>query len=205
MDFGNLEYVEFLVHTIPQRTHTFSWFTEELQLVTEPVPRVLWPGKPAGAPIQLFNLFDYGNPIGMTNTVPGMGWYGAGWAGVVFWCGAWGYVLGWVYRKFVEGPQTAFQTIAYMTLLSSLIVAYRDGGLVTLARQNIFFMAPILLWMVFARLSGIPSLAEVRRRLGGGDDQVGIQPVAGPRQAALPPAVARRRAALAAAPPQAPG
>ncbi len=205
MDFGNLEYVEYLVHTIPQRTHTFSWFTEELQLFTEPVPRVLWPGKPVGAPIQLFNLFDYGNPIGMTNSLPGMGWYAAGWAGVVVWCGAWGYVLGWVYRKYAEGPQNAFETIAYMTLLSSLIVAFRDGGLVTLARQNIFFMAPILLWMVFARFSGVPSLAEVRKRVGVGGSEVEIQPVAVPRQAALPPAVARRRAALAAVPPQAPG
>jgi hypothetical protein len=198
MDFANLEYVEYVVYTIPQRTHSFSYFTEELQLFTEPVPRALWPGKPVGPPIQMFNLFDYGNPIGMTVTLVGMGWAGAGWAGVVLWCGAWGYVLGWIYRKFAQGPQTAFQTIAYMTLLSSLIVAYRDGGLVTLGRQNIFFMAPILLWMFFAWQFGISSSAQVRKRLGARAGQL-VEPSPGvARQFALPPAVVRRRAALTA-------
>lgn len=209
MDFGNLEYLEYIVYAIPQRTHTYIYFVDQLQLFTEPIPRALWPGKPVGAPIQLFNLFDYGNPIGMTVTVAGMGWAEAGWPGVVLWCGAWGYVLGWIYRKFAEGPQTALQTFTYMVLLSSLIVAYRDGGLVTLARQNIFFMAPILLWMFFARQYGIASLTDVRKRssAGGSEGETRLEdrPTGVMQPAALPPAVVRRRAALAAARSQAPG
>lgn len=195
MDFANLEYLEFVIYAIPQRTHTYGYFLDQLQLFTEPIPRVLWPGKPAGAPIKLFDLLDFGNPVGMTVSLPGMGWANAGWIGVVLWCGAWGYVLGWIYRKFVEGPQTAFQTIAYMTLLASLIVAFRDGGLVTLARQNIFFMTPILLWIFFARQFGVASSAQVRQRLGASAD-VTSRTVPQP---SLPPAVVRRRAALAAA------
>ncbi len=201
MDFANLEYLEYLVYAIPQRTHSYSWFTEELQLFTEPIPRELWPGKPVGPPIQLFNLFDYGSPIGMTASLPGLGWAGAGWAGVVFWCGLWGYGLGWIYRKFANGSQTAFQTIAYMTLLSSLIVAYRDGGLVTVARQNIFFMAPILLWLGFARGFGVRSAAQVRRMIDARDrlPMSHQQPAPGlPLALSLPPAVKRRHATLAA-------
>lgn len=197
MDFANLEYLEYVVYTIPQRTHAFSWFTEELQVFTEPVPRALWPGKPVGPPIQVFNLFDYGNPIGMTVTLAGMGWAGAGWAGVVLWCGAWGFVLGWIYRRYAQGSQTAFQTIAYMTLLSSLIVAYRDGGLVTLARQNIFFMAPVLLWMFFDWQFSLGSAARRQQRHGDGKPDEALPVNAG--RSPLPPAVARRRAALAAA------
>ncbi len=198
MDFANLEYLEYIVYTVPQRTHTYSYFTEELMLFTEPVPRALWPGKPIGAPIKMFNLFDYGNPVGMTSSLPGNGWKGAGWTGVLFYCGLWGYVLGWIYRKFVTGPQTAFQIIAYITLLSSLIVAFRDGALVTVARQNIFFMTPILLWLLFARWYGVRSAPEVRRRMAV---QARLDSPALPQQPAfgLPPAVARRRAALAAA------
>ena len=200
MDFANLEYLEYIVYTIPQRTHTFSWFTENLQLLTEPVPRALWPGKPVGPPIKMFNLFDYGNPVGMTATIAGTGWADAGWAGVILWCGAWGYGLGWIYRKFAQGPQTAFQTVAYMTLLSSLIVVYRDGGLLTLARQNLFFMAPIVLWLFFAWQFGVTSRTPARQPDGGkaGVRPTGAVPVVAPRPA-LPAAVARRRAALAAA------
>jgi hypothetical protein len=218
MDFANLEYLEYVVYTIPERTHTYSYFTEELQLFTEPVPRALWTNKPIGPPILLFNLFDYGNPIGMTVTLAGMGWAGAGWLGVVFWCGSWGYALGLIYRKYVCGPQSAFQTAAYMVFLSSLVVAFRDGGLVTLARQNMFFLAPVLLWLLVARWLGIPSVAEVRRRLAmraRSRDQNATQILAEAEAEAeettrpglrkimkttpwLPPAVLRRRAALAA-------
>lgn len=197
MDFANLEFLEYVIYTVPQRTHTYSYFTEELMLFTEPVPRALWPGKPVGPPIVMFNLFDYGNPVGMTVALPGAGWMGGGWIGVVLYCGLWGYVLGWLYRKIAAGPQTAFQIVAYMTLLSSLIIGFRDGTLVTVARQNVFFMAPILLWLLFARWSGVRSATEVRRLTatqgGSSASTSSQQPVPG-----LPPAVARRRAALAA-------
>ncbi|MDP9057073.1 MAG: oligosaccharide repeat unit polymerase [Pseudomonadota bacterium] len=199
MDSANLEYLEYIIYVVPQRSHTYSWFTEQLQLFTEPVPRALWPSKPIGAPIKLFEWGDYGNPWGMTFTVPGVGWTGAGWFGVIFYCGLWGYGLGWIYRKYAEGPQSAFQTMAYMVLLSSLIVAFRDGLLLTVARQNIFFMFPILLWLVFARVFGLRSAADVRRVIAA---RRGMAAAALPRQSVsgLPPAVLRRRAVLAAEP-----
>ena len=68
----------------------------------------------------------------MTRSLPGEGWYAWGWFGVIVWCGLWGYVLGLIYRKFVEGSQSAFKTAAYMIFVPILIIGYRDGTLVTM-------------------------------------------------------------------------
>jgi hypothetical protein len=48
MDLGNMEMFELLVYAIPQRTHTYSYFLDNLQVFTEPIPRMWWKGKPAG-------------------------------------------------------------------------------------------------------------------------------------------------------------
>lgn len=207
MDFANLEYFEYLVYVIPQRSGTYGYFNGVLQVFTEPVPRVLWPGKPVGAPFERIKLFDYGFPIGMTRSLPGEGWYSLGWAGVAIWCALWGAVLGWLYRKFVEGSQSAFLTLAYMTFLPILIVAYRDGQIVTVFRQGLFFLAPILIWMILARLTGVPSAYTVRRLIQRRRDEAKpqaavpiIDPAAGEQTwGRLPAPVRRRRIALAKA------
>ena len=209
MDFGNLEYFEYLVYTIPAKTRTYGYFLDTLQVFTEPVPRVLWAGKPVGAPFNKIFLLDYGNAIGLTRSLPGQGWYSLGWLGVTIWCGLWGYVLGRLYRRFVEGPQGTFQTAAYMVFLPILIVAFRDGQLVTVFRQGLFFFAPIVLWWLFARGLGIPGVAQVRRKLvqrrrkqalaqqTGGADQRARHST---QRATLPPAVLRRRLKLGQGP-----
>ena len=205
MDFANMEYFEYLVYAIPQRTNTYGFFLDSLQVITEPVPRALWQNKPAGSPFNNIYLFNYGQPIGMTRSLPGEGWYSLGWLGVVIWCGLWGYALGLIYRRFVEGPQTAFKTAAYMIFVPILIVAFRDGQLVTVFRQGLFYIGPVVLWFYAARFLAVPSAVTMRaaaaRRLrkfgtGSGTDAV-PQPTAQDRAlAALPPAVQRRRAAL---------
>ena len=211
MDFGNLEYFEYLVYAIPQRTHTYGHFIDVLQLFTEPVPRVLWANKPIGAPFNQIFLFKYGTPFGMTRSLPGQGWYSFGWPGVIIWCGIWGYALGALYRRFVQGPQNTLQTAAYMIFLPILIIGYRDGTLVTLARQSLFFLGPIVVWYFVARYLGIPSAQEMRsafaRKLR---HQQTIEAQPDPPQIAeqsgaaavlpssrLPAAVERRRRALA--------
>ena len=206
MDFANMEYFEYLVYTVPQRTHTYGYFLDSLQVVTEPVPRVLWKNKPVGSPFNRIDLLDYGTAIGMTRSLPGQGWYSLGWLGVVIWCGLWGYVLGLVYRRFVEGPQTTFKTAAYMIFVPILIVAFRDGQLVTVFRQGLFYLGPVVLWFYLARFLGVPSAmimraAAARRlqrpRLDDPATETRFKPVkAGP--VTLPPAVLRRRALLRA-------
>lgn len=157
MDLGNLEYFEYLVYAVPQRTGTYEYFVDQLQIFTEPIPRVLWKDKPIGSPIQFFSLFDYGSPVGMTRSMPGEGWVQLGYAGVAFWCGLWGLVLGWVYNKFVVSSQGIFQAACYMLFLPIMIIAYRDGVPITVLRQGIFFFSPIVIWWIVSRLMTIPS------------------------------------------------
>jgi O-antigen polysaccharide polymerase Wzy len=205
MDFANLEYFEYLVYAIPQRTHTYGYFLDNFQVITEPIPRVLWKDKPVGAPFNRIYLMDYGRAIGMTRSLPGEGWYSLGWLGVIIWCGLWGYGLGLIYRRFVEGPQTTIKTAAYMIFIPIMIVAFRDGLLATVFREGLFFLAPIVLWYGLAHYMGVPSAAvmraiAVRRQQRIKDEQAdGELAPAEPAHSALPPAVQRRRAALSAA------
>ena len=206
MDFANLEYFEYLVYAIPQRTHTYGYFIDTLQVFTEPVPRILWKNKPIGAPFNRINLLDYGRAVGMTRSLPGQGWYSLGWLGVVIWCGLWGYVLGWIYRKFAEGPQSTFKVAGYMIFVPILIVAFRDGQLITVLRQGLFYLGPVVLWYWLARWLGMPSAATMRaaamRRLRRRNESAAAapDPRPNPALAALPAAVQRRRAALLAEP-----
>lgn len=203
MDFANLEYLEYVVYVVPQRAGTYGYFNGVLQLFTEPVPRAIWPDKPIGAPLERINLFDYGLPVGITRSLPGEGWYALGWAGVMIWCGVWGWALGLIYRNFAEGQQSAFQVSAYLLFLPVMIVAFRDGQIVTVFRQCLFYLAPIVLWRTLARAVAIPPLGRLRQMLKGRAAQT--MPEAGGGLPSwpvvesddhLPPAVRRRRAAL---------
>ena len=165
MDFGNLEYFEYIVYVVPQRSHTYDYFLDNLQILTEPVPRALWPDKPAGPPITRFSLYDYGFPIGMTRSLPGEGWYALGWLGVVIVCGAWGAALGAVYRRYVESEQDTIVTGAYIMFLTMMLNTMRDGMLLTLLRESLFVLGPLVLWAQFTAYLGIPRAHEVRKTL----------------------------------------
>lgn len=162
MDFGNLEYFEYLVYAVPQRTGSYEYFANNLMLFTEPVPRVLWPEKPVGSPVKFFELFDYGYPIGMTRSLPGEGWTQFGWLGVIIWCGLWGLCFGALYRRFIDTGQNTFWVMAYMTFIAMLVVVYRDGTVITIMRQGIFYFFPIFLWWVIANLFNVPRAADLR-------------------------------------------
>lgn len=164
MDLGNLEFFEYIIYVVPQRSGTYDYFLNNFQLFTEPIPRMWWNKKPAGAPFKRIFLFDYGRPIGITLSLPGMGWYNFGWLGVIIWCGFWGHALGWIYRKYVEGPQDTLQTAAYMIFLPMMIIAYRDGSVITIFRQGLFFMMPIIIWYGISKTVAIPSASLMRQR-----------------------------------------
>ncbi|WP_207436492.1 hypothetical protein, partial [Sabulibacter ruber] len=59
-DLGNFDYLSFILWVVPKESGTYTWFTQYLQLFTEPIPRVLWPAKPIGPPVQYFSLHDFG-------------------------------------------------------------------------------------------------------------------------------------------------
>lgn len=207
MDFGNLEYFEFLVYAVPQRTGSYEYFANNLMLFTEPVPRVLWPEKPVGSPVKFFELFDYGYPVGMTRSLPGEGWTQLGWLGVIVWCGLWGLCFGALYQRFINTKQNTFWVMAYMTFVAMLVVVYRDGTVITIMRQGIFYFFPIFLWWVFANLFSVPRAADLRadyfakisqhRAASAGPAMPAQIPAAKEAQLEdLPLAVARRRLRL---------
>ena len=164
MDFANFEFFEYIVETVPRKTGTFGYFVDNLQVFTEPVPRALWPGKPIGAPIKLFNLFNHGSPYGMTYSLPGEGWLQAGYLGVALWCGLWGLVLGAIYTRFARGRQGNFDVALYFAFLPIFVVAYRDGTLITVLRTAVFYLSPVLVWHLAAQALGVRSPHEIARR-----------------------------------------
>ena len=155
MDFANLEYLEFLVYAVPQRTGTYDYFLSYLQLFTEPIPRKLWPGKPVGAPIQRFQLFDYGRPVGMTMSVPGVGWIELGYVGVVIQSLIFALLYGGIYRLLLMRRPDGNRAIAYALLMGSSLVIYRDGTILTFARTLPFYLGPFLLAVLLARINGL--------------------------------------------------
>lgn len=162
MDFANLEFYEYIVHAVPQKTGTYSYFLGNLQIFTEPVPRIFWPDKPVGPPIQRFSLFDYGYPIGMTYSLPGEGWMQLGYLGVAIWCGLFGWFYGWLYSKFQRSAQSTLATIAFLLAMPLTFQFFRDGLLITMVKTHAWFLAPVLLIYWIARLSAVPLADEIR-------------------------------------------
>lgn len=164
MDFANLEYFEFLVYAVPQRTGTYGYFLDNLQLLTQPIPRVLWESKPIGPPVQLFSLFDYGYPIGMTYSLPGNGWLQLGFIGVALWCGLFGWLFGKIHNRFQQSRHENAAVLAYMIFLPLSIQFFRDGLLLVLVQTAFFCLFPVWLVQQLARRSAVWTAEELRCR-----------------------------------------
>lgn len=162
MDYANMEFFEYIVGVIPARTGTYDYFLNNLQVLTEPIPRLLWPGKPIGAPIQRFQLGNYGSPIGMTASVPGAGWLQAGWIGVVLWSAFFAWLYGTGYRLFVQSDQSRFKTAAFIILTPVALQTFRDGVLLTVLKTSFFPLLPVLVWWGMSRI--VPEATAPQRR-----------------------------------------
>ena len=163
MDYANLEFFEYLVYVIPQRSGSYDYFVMNLQMFTEPVPRVLWPNKPIGAPIQNFYLFDYGRPIGITYSLSGAGWYQAGWLGVMVWCGLFGAMFGWLYNWFVRNSRNPYVIMIYALLFALALQIFRDGVLMTIGKMSLFTLLPVGLWLLFDKIFAFGQVSSRQR------------------------------------------
>lgn len=151
MDFANLEYLEYLVYVVPERSGTYGYFLDNLQIFTEPVPRALWKSKPIGEPFPLISIFKYGNPVGMTRSVAGEGWFNLGFIGVAIWSGLFGLLWGLFYEGFARGTPSNTRMLTYLVLLPLSILFYRDGVALTILRFGIFLVAPTALLHLLTR------------------------------------------------------
>jgi hypothetical protein len=147
LDFANFDYLTYVMDVVPEKSGTYTYFTQYLQLFTEPVPRVLWPHKPIGPPIQLVNMNDYGNFVGLTVSLVGDGWISAGWLGVILTMVIVAYAVGSLHRWFWRREVTTFKVLVYCTFLPLTLQWYRDGS-ISIAKFVLFTIAPILIWQV---------------------------------------------------------
>lgn len=161
MDFASLEYFEYLVYAVPQRTGTYDYFAHVLQIFTEPVPRAIWEDKPVGSPVQHFSLWDYGRPIGMTASMPGIGWMSLGYPGIVIQASIFAFIFGGIYRLLLLRRGGPLARLAYALAIAMTVLGFRDGTLLTLLRTLPFYFGPLLLALLFVRISrpaGIPDV-----------------------------------------------
>jgi hypothetical protein len=163
MDLGMMEMVEFLTWSIPEKSGSYDYFLGNLQVFTEPIPRALWPEKPIGQPIKLFDLYSHAVTINGVMSVPGIGWMYWGYPGVVIWAAFFALMYGSGYKAFARGSQSNLAVIGYMIFLSTAVISYRDGLLLTVLKQNLFFMTPFVFLVLICRMTSLPTAANLRQ------------------------------------------
>ena len=156
MDFASLEYFEYIVYAVPQRTGSWDYFAHNLQILTEPIPRTMWKDKPIGSPVQFFKLWDYGTPIGMTISLPGAGWMSLGYLGIAIQAAIFAMLYGAAHSRLLTRSDDALPRLYYALFAATSIVVFRDGILLTLLRQLPFYLGPLLL------MHGILRFKQVR-------------------------------------------
>lgn len=148
MDFANYDFLAYIIETVPEKTRSFNYGAQHLQLFTEPIPRKLWPGKPVGAPIEFCDWTSkrWGNTLGITPSIVGDGWVNYAWIGVTINMIVYGVALAALYNWFLLHGTHVFRGLLYLMLTSILVQVYRDGGIVSMAKFLLFTTMPILFW-----------------------------------------------------------
>lgn len=155
MDYGSLEYFEYLVFAVPQRTGSYDYFAHNLQIFTEPVPRALWRDKPVGSPVQMFKLWDYGRPTGMTYSLPGAGWMSLGYLGIIIQAAFFAGLFATLYNRTLVWRDSAMGRVLFALVIAMAPLVFRDGILLTFLRNLPFFVGPFAVIYLLARISGL--------------------------------------------------
>jgi hypothetical protein len=146
-DFANFDFLAYIVGMVPERSGGYTFTAQYLQLFTEPIPRMLWKGKPVGAPVKQVDLGKYGNFNGLTWSLNGDGWISGGWVGLLVVMASAGSLLGLAHRWFWRSCQNRLHALVYIAGLAMLPQYYRDGSPISLAKFLLFSSGPILLWI----------------------------------------------------------
>lgn len=160
--FANFDYLAYVVAVVPAQSRTYSYFTQHLALFTRPIPRVLWPDKPRGPPIQLVDLNAHGWFGTRTVSLPGDGWRSAGWLGVALTCGAVGAGLSAAYGWYRRHRDRLFPIALYCCYLPTVALWYRGGELVNAVRFGFWMVLPVLLWWGLSRMLAPATPAKPR-------------------------------------------
>ncbi len=150
-DFANFDFLTYVVDVVPDKSGTYTYFLDFLQIFTEPIPRILWPDKPFGPPIKLVELNDYGNFTGWTLSLVGMGWMSGGWLGVAILMMIVGVITARLHRWFWSSEASNFKVLAYCIFAPLTLQWYRDGD-ISIAKFVFIMIGPLWLWMVIQKL-----------------------------------------------------
>lgn len=150
-DFANFEFLTYVVGKVPSVSGTYSYFTQYLGVLTQPVPRALWPDKPIGSPINLVNLEAYGHFASRTTSLVGDGWMSLGYPGVVLTMGLVGGLYGRIFRLFCRQSISVYFYCGYFWVVALLLQWARDGSYKIL---DFFFfcLSPVLLAAIIRRM-----------------------------------------------------
>jgi len=152
-DFANFDFLTYVVWAVPFKTETYSFGAQYVQLFTEPIPRILWKGKPVGSPVRSINVFAYGNFVGLTVSLPGDAWINGGWVGVIVELSIVGSLLGLAHRAFWKNSNNTAGCILYLVALAMVPQWYRDGG-ISIAKFLLFSLTPVVIWFGMTWLMG---------------------------------------------------
>jgi hypothetical protein len=150
LDIASFEFLIYIVQHVPASSGTFSYFTQHLDIFTAPVPRMFWPEKPIGSPINFFTLNEFGNFAGLTRGLSGDGWMSLGWLGVAINCGLVGYGMARLHRYFLVNRHRPAVFYGYIMMLPVSVQFLRDGSLSALMLFTFWLMTPYLLMEVIA-------------------------------------------------------
>lgn len=145
-DFANFESLAYVIRAVPDLSHTFSYFTEQTELFTRPIPRMFWEGKPIGPPIQLVDLNQYGLFTTRSPGLVGVGWMGLGVAGVVLYTGLTGYIMGRLHSYVFRNRYVSQVLILYTLLIGVFLIFLRDGYILSAVLYSFWTCTPILVW-----------------------------------------------------------
>ncbi|WP_321806158.1 O-antigen polymerase [Burkholderia sp. BCC1993] len=154
-DFANFDTLTIILKFVPAVTKTYTYGVQYLQIFTEPIPRVWWPGKPVGAPIQLFNLNDYANFFGLTRTSVGDAWTSAGIVGVVLLHVAYGMFFATTYNWFMRNSHKPINAMMYICFCALFIQFFRDGWIISFFKFPALTIAPVVLAAAVNKFLGI--------------------------------------------------
>ncbi|WP_130218806.1 hypothetical protein [Bradyrhizobium genosp. SA-3] len=150
LDMSTFEVQTALIDAVPRLTDSFSYFTQHLRILTEPIPRALWSDKPLGNPIEFFDINRFVNLTSLST-----GWYGEGWLsygilGVLTTCVIYVALSSFALRILLMngGPNAAF---VYIVLIPLHLQWMRDGVLISILKFTLFLTLPAIIAAVVAK------------------------------------------------------
>lgn len=150
LDFANFDYLTFIVDTIPDETSSYRYGAQYLQLFTEPVPRVLWSGKPLGEPLKFYDLNNHGHFLGLSYSLPGDGWSSGGFLGVFITMMIFAFFIGRFYFNFCKHSNDLNVVMIYFIVYPIFVQLFRDGG-ISIFKFLLFILIPVFLFNFFKK------------------------------------------------------